>query len=71
MLEPMILPIASPASFFMMATNETASSGSDVPIATIVIPTIKGEMRNARDKFLANSTSFWVENNRIMIPTTN
>ena len=38
MLEPITLPIAMSLSPFLAATTDVTSSGSDVPIATIVRP---------------------------------
>ena len=46
-LDPMILPITKPISLLLAATIDVASSGSEVPNATIDIPIIRDETPNA------------------------
>ena len=48
MLEPMTLPTTMSASFLRAATIDVASSGNDVPSATIVKPIISGLMPSNR-----------------------
>jgi hypothetical protein len=48
----------------------TTSSGNEVPQATIVVPIIKGEIRQTKASFSADLTNRWVENKRIIIPVT-
>src|SRR3990167_4494747 len=50
-LEPIMFPKASPTSCFRIATVDTASSGSEVPRATIVTPIINGETRKDLEMF--------------------
>lgn len=63
-----MLPNAKPAFFLIEAINETESSGSEVSNATIVISTISGEIRKAREIFFANLTNAWVESKRKTTP---
>ena len=51
-LEPSTLPITKPDSSFIFAIILTTSSGNEVPNATIVIPTIIGEILNEYAKVL-------------------
>ena len=55
-LEPMALPRAIPTSFLRAATIEVTSSGSDVPIETIVSPTSVSLIPHAVAMRLAVST---------------
>lgn len=67
-LEPIIFPIARPVSCFSREIKETVSSGRDVPSATMVMPTIRGEMRSIFENFSESLTSFWVEKRRMKMP---
>lgn len=57
MFDPMILPMANPASFLSMETIDTASSGSEVPMATMVMPMIRGDIRSTLEIFSARPTN--------------
>lgn len=47
MLLPTIFPILKSRCFFFAATTDVINSGNDVPMATIVRPTILSEMPTA------------------------
>ena len=56
-LEPMILPIIILYSFLLTAMKDVASSGAEVPNATKVPATIKGDTFRIFDKSTAPLTS--------------
>ena len=55
-LEPTIFPTAISDFFFRAATIEVASSGRDVPAATIVSPITRSLMPSSLAIFIAPST---------------
>ena len=55
--EPNMLPTASPPDPSTAAAMLTDNSGDDVPRATTVAPTIRGEIPNANDNRAAALTS--------------
>ena len=57
MLEPIILPTAMSLLLRKAATTDVASSGSDVPIATIVRPIMVSLMPNSLAIFTALTTT--------------
>jgi len=68
--EPTMLPIAKPGSFLSAASRETTNSGKEVPIATTVTPTTKGEILKASEVLIAESIKARVENKSSRIPKT-
>ena len=62
-----MFPKASPTSCFRIATVDTASSGSEVPRATIVTPIINGETRKDLEMFSDKETKTLVERSSTMM----
>ena len=56
MLDPTTLPIAMSTLFFIAATTDVASSGSDVPMEMIVRAMTRSEMPRSRAKRVAKKT---------------
>src|SRR3989338_4535506 len=71
MFEPMTLPTAMDGLFWREATTEVASSGNEVPMATMVNPITRGGMRRNRAKREADSTNKSEPFNRTAKPKAN
>ena len=67
-LEPIILPIINPVSPCFAAAIEAASSGRDVPKATIDIPITRDETPSAMAIPFAPKTKTWAPNPSPIIP---
>ena len=67
-LEPIILPITKSFSLCFAAARDAASSGSDVPSATMDIPITKDETPNAIAIPFAPKTKIWAPNPSPIIP---
>lgn len=72
MFEPMAFAVTTSVTPLNVAANEEINSGQDVPIPTIVTPTIKGERPKARPIFSAltiNQSALFTNTTREIMKT--